>query len=236
MRPLDGDVISNEEQKQFRSIIGSLLYLVKLSRPDLNNAVRELSKVMDGATPGQMKELKRVLSFVSATKNKGLKMKFTHDYPFKIEMYSDSDFGGDKENRKSVSGLIILINSTPISWRSKGQNTVSLLSTEAEYIALSEAVREVKFISQVMNVLEMEFIKPINVYVDNIGAIFLAENRNSSDRTKHIDMKYHYVRDVIDEGLIAVKFVKSENNLADLFTKNLNGELYEIHSKLLLTE
>jgi hypothetical protein len=121
-------------------------------------------------------------------------------------------------------------------WRSKGQTTVSLFSTEAEYISLSEAVRKVKFISHVYNEIKIEYKKPINVYVDNIGAIFLAGNRNSSDRSKHIDMKYHFVRDLIDEGLIDVKFVCSPENLADLFTKNLNGELYEMHLSKLLTE
>jgi hypothetical protein len=163
-------------------------------------------------------------------------MHFRKEDPYEIEVYSDSDFAGDKDGRKSVSGIIILVSGLPILWRSKGQTTVPLSSTEAEYIVLSEAVREVKFISQVCNEMKIEYKKPINVYVDNIGAIFLAENRNSSDRSKHIDIKYHFVRDLIDEGLVDVKFVRSQENLADLFTKNLNGELYEMHLSKLLTE
>jgi hypothetical protein len=97
-------------------------------------------------------------------------------------------------------------------------------------------VREVKFISQILEVVHIEYKKLINIHADNIGAIFLAGNRNSSKRSKHIDMKYHFVRNLIDEGLIDVKFVRSEQNLAYLFTKNLNGELYELHSSKLLTE
>jgi Reverse transcriptase (RNA-dependent DNA polymerase) len=235
VRPSEEEKVDSEVQKWFRATIGSLLYLVKLSRPDLCNAVRELSKVMDGANPGQVKELKRIVEFVSQTKDKGLLMHFRKEVPYEIEVYSDSDFAGDKDGRKSVSGTVVLVSGVPISWRSKGQNTVSLSSTEAEYIALSEAVREVKFISQICEVMHIEYKRPINVYVDNIGAIFLAGNRNSSDRSKHIDMKYHFVRDLIDEGLIDVKFVRSNENLADLFTKNLNGELYEAHSSKLLT-
>jgi hypothetical protein len=84
--------------------------------------------------------------------------------------------------------------------------------------------------------MKIAYKKPINIHVDNISAIFLAGNQNSSERSKHIDMKYHYVCDLIDEGLIDVKFVRSASNLADLFTKNLNGELYEMHSLKLLTE
>jgi hypothetical protein len=133
-----------------------------------------------------------------------------------------------------VTGMVILVSGVPISWKSKGQPTVTLSSTESEYVALCETVREVKFISQVLESLEIGYKKPIRVHVDNIGAIFLSENRNSSERTKHIDIKYHYIREQIDVGLIEVKFVKSEENLADLFTKNLKGELFECHASKLV--
>jgi hypothetical protein len=105
--PPDNEKVDEDTQKCFRSKIGSLLYLVKLSRPDLNNAVRELSKIMDGATPGQVKELKRLLIFVSKTREKGLKMELSRENSWEIEAYSDSDFGGDKDGRKSISGLIL---------------------------------------------------------------------------------------------------------------------------------
>jgi hypothetical protein len=87
----------------------SLLYLIKLSRPNLNNAMRELSKVMDGATPGQVKELKRLLEFLLQTRERGLKKELSRESPREIEAYSDSDFGGNRDERKSVSGLILLV-------------------------------------------------------------------------------------------------------------------------------
>ena len=96
-------------------------------------------------------------------------------------------------------------------------------------------VREVKFITQILSSLNIQFKKPIDVFVDNIGAIFLTENRNSGEKTKHIDVKYHYIREQIDEGLIKIKFVKSQDNPADLFTKNLKGEAYKYHADRLLT-
>ena len=190
---------------------------------------------MDGAAPGHVKELKRLINFVGKTKDKGLKMKFSGKKPWEIEGYSNSDFAGNKNGRKSVTGMVILVSEVPISWKSKGQATVTLSSTEAEYVALCDVVREVKFITQVLISLNIEFKKPINVYVDNIGAIFLTENRNSGEKTKHIDVKYHYIREQIDEGLIQVRFVKSQENLADLFTKNLKGETYKYHADKLLT-
>ena len=235
VRPQSNDEkVEMVTQKWCRATIGSLLYLVKLSRPDLANAVRELSKVMDGATTGQVKELRRLVSFLNKTKDKGLKMRFTHEEPWVIEAFSDSDFAGDREGRKSVTGVALTVCGVPISWKSKGQTTVSLSSTEAEYVALSEAVREVKFVTQILDAIKIKYKKPIDVFVDNIGAIFLAGNRNSSERSKHIDLKYHYVRQIIDDGLVDVKFVRSQANLADLFTKNLGSEAYENHSSKLL--
>jgi hypothetical protein len=94
----------------------------------------------------------------------------------------------------------------------------------------------VKFVAQLLGTLNVEFKRPIRIHVDNIGAVFLSENRNSSERTKHIDIKYHYIREQIDAGLVEIKFVRSEENLADLFTKNLKGETYEYHSNKLLSD
>jgi hypothetical protein len=235
VRPPDNEKVNDCAQKWFRSMIASLLYLVNISHPNSNNTVRELPKVMDGRTPGQVKELNRLLNFVSQTREKGLRMEFCWESPWEIEFYSDSGFGGNKDGRKSISGLIILVSGVPISWKLKGLSIVSLSSTEVEYIALSEAVREVKFISQELEVIQIEYKKPVNIHVDNIGAIFHAGSRGSSERSKQIDMKYLYVCDLIDKGLIDVKFVRSEANLADLFTKNLYGELYKVHSSELLT-
>lgn len=213
--------------------LGSFLYLVKLSRPDLANSVRELSKAMDGAAPVHVKELKRLVQFLEKTKVKGLKMKFSQEELWEIQAYSNSDYAGDKEGRKSVTGMIIFVCGVPNTW--KGQQTVAISRTEAVYIALSKTVREVKFISQVLEALHIGYKKPVPVYVDNMGAIFLAKSRNSSKRTKHIDIKYHYVRSQIDLGLTDIIFVKSEENVADIFTKNLKAEIFESHEAKIIS-
>ena len=98
----------------------------------------------------------------------------------------------------------------------------------AEYVACSEVVKSIKFILYILETLEIKVELPINVHVDNVGAIFLAENNNSGERTKHVDIWHHYAREVIEDGIIV--FVKSEENDSDLYTKNLNGELYQKHS------
>jgi hypothetical protein len=186
---------------------------------------------MDGATPGAMKELKRILKFVLDTKDYGLKIKpdEVKSDEWYLTVYSDSDWGGDKETRHSVSGYTIFLNGVPILWKSKLQRTVALSSSEAEYYALSETAKDVKFIVQILNSIGIKVMLPIEIQVDNVGAIFIAENVSATSRTKHIDIRYHYVREFIDEGFLKVKFVKSSENKSDIFTKNVSSELYNKH-------
>ena len=119
--------------------------------------------------------------------------------------YSDSDWAGDCETRASVAGFILYLMGVPISWRSKGMKMVAQSSTEAEYIALSEAAKEVKFVYQVL-------------------------------RTKHVDVRYRFVQQFSLDGFIKVIFVKTDENDADLFTKNLGGEKYDEHSKKMIVD
>jgi hypothetical protein len=115
----------------------------------------------------------------------------------------------------------------------KRTKSVTLLTTEAEYVSMSEAVREVKFIYQVLQTMNIQVSLPIKVNVDNIGAIFLAENRNTSERTKHVDIRYHFVREMIDEIFLNVKFVPTDQNIADIFMKNLDDKKFEYFQKKL---
>lgn len=234
VRPKGEDMLIGEgRQKWFRSMIGTLLYLVKLSRPDIANAVRELSKVMDNAVPAHEKELKRLLSYVVKTQDKQLNINSDSSEDWIIEAYSDSDFAGDKDDRKSITGFVIFLSGFPISWKSKAQPCVTLSSTEAEYVALNETVREMKFIVQLLELIGIPIKKPTTVHVDNVGCIFLAKNKTSGERTKHIDMKYHFIREQVENGLVEIKFVRSEENVADIFTKNLGGEKFNFHSQKL---
>ena len=111
---------------------------------------------------------------------------------------------------------------------------MTLSTSEAEYVALSEVVKELKFITQVLETMKVNVKLPITVHIDNVGAIFMATNQTSSDRTKHVDVRYHFVREFIEDGVVKIKFVRSKENDADLFTKNVNGELYDKHSQKLV--
>ena len=153
VRPKDEDLLVGDSQQElYRSGVGMLLYLVKHSRPDIANAVRELSKCMTGANAAAYKELLRVIKFVLDTRDYGLKLapKWVDAMLWELQIYSDSDWAGDKDNRKSITGFIIFLLGAPILWRSKAQGSVALSSTEAEFYALSEAAKEIKFIVQVL--------------------------------------------------------------------------------------
>jgi hypothetical protein len=148
---------------------------------------------------------------------------------WELKAFSDSDFAGDTETRKSVSGFIIYLCGVAISWRSKGQKSVSLSSTEAEYMAISEVAMEILYIVGILKFLGVPLKYPIEVQVDNIGAVYLSKNATTGNRTKHIDTRYHFVREYIEDGIVKVIFVRSEENDADIFTKNLNTETFNKH-------
>ena len=134
----------------YRSGVGSLIYLVKHARPDIANIVRELAKCMSGASIAALTELLRVIKFVLSTANYGLckEPKMQEDKMWDLVVYSGSDWAGDKDSRRSVSGYIMYLLGVPILWKSKLQQTIALSSTKAEYFALSEAAKGIKFLIQ----------------------------------------------------------------------------------------
>ena len=226
----DGDSkINDDDQNVYRSVVGSLLQLVKHSRPDISNAVRELSKCMDGATPTEIKDLRRLLRFISNKKDYGLKVEplYPNNNKWTMRLYSDSDWGVDKNNRHSISGYVLFLMNVPILWKSKMQRIVSLSSSEAKYYALAEAAKDIKFIVQILESIGIIIQKPIIVHVDDVSAIFITENASATARTKHVDIRYHYVREFIMNGFIKIIFVKSDQNKSDIFTKNVSNEIYE---------
>ncbi len=146
----------------------------------------------------------------------------------------DADYSGDKNTRLSISGFVIYFCNVPISWRSKSQRSVTLSSTEAEYVAITDYAKETLFMKQVLEFLNVEVKLPIMVHVDNIGAIFLANNKVTSQCTKHIDVRYHFIREYIEQGVVKIIFVKPKDNDADLFTKNLSYENFNKHAEKLV--
>ena len=139
---------------------------------------------------------------------------------------SDSEFGGDPKTRVSVSGWVIYFQGVAISWSSKAQRSVTLSSTEAEYMALSEVAKEIIFAKHVLDSMGIKVKLPIVINVDNTGAMFLGMNRMIGQRTKHIDIRAHFVREYIQDDILKLVFVRTKENSADIFTKNVTGDIY----------
>ena len=184
------DNMNTNDHETYRSGVGTLLYLTKHSRPDISNPVKELSKTMDAPAPAHLKEMYKLIRFVLSTKDYGLKFKLIKSIrKWVLKALSDSDFASDKETRISVYGYVFYFCGIPIAWRNKGMKSAVLSTTEAECTALSEVVKELKFIVQLLQTMNITVELPITVHVDNVGAIWLSNNRNTGDRTKHIDIR-----------------------------------------------
>jgi hypothetical protein len=203
MRPEKGDnVLSPKDQTKYRSGVGMLLYLVKHSRPDISNAVRELTKVLDGATYAHWKTLICTIKFVLDTRLYALRLSsFTRDVSLFLHGNSDSEFSGDRETRKSFFGFITFLCRAPISWKSRACHSVTLSSTKAEYYAGSKTAREMMFIKSILETLveKDKLHLPMLLCMDNTGTIYLSNNQAVASRTKHIDIHTHYVRNLINE-------------------------------------
>ena len=215
------------DEKQYQAAVGSLNYAAIASRPDLSTAVGKLSQFMKSPSAEHWSAVKRVLRYVKGTLNLGLR--FAHSDSFKLVGYSDSDWAGCIDSRKSTSGLVFRVGSSTVSWSSKKQSVVALSSTEAEYIALCSAAQETVWLRKLFADLDMTQVEPTTVYEDNQGAICLAKNPTNHSRTKHIDVKYHFTREMVESGVMKVDYVSTSDMVADTLTKALPRPSFEKH-------
>ena len=235
-KPTEEDqMVGPEEQSLCRTAVGMLMFCVKHSRLDIMNPTRELSKLLGKATPGAMKEMKRIVKHVIDAKGLGLRInpKLSQNGKWAIEACSDSDWAGDPDDRKSVGCFIMLACGVPVAWRSKGQKVVSLSTAEAEFCACVEAAKETPFIAQILVFLGIEVELPIKVRIDNVGAMFMSENVTSTPRTRHMDARHWWITDLQDDGLIKVEFVSTKDNISDIGAKNVSGDVLGKHLPML---
>ncbi len=208
----------------YRQLVGSLLYLLG-TRPELYFIIIILSKYV--TNPGYIHWIAalRVLFYVCSTPLMGLLIRVGQK--FSLSVYVDSDHGGNVDDRKSISGYIIYLGSTPIVWRSRQQKGKPAESScEAEYISLSSCINEVVWIISFLSELGFRVPTPVPIYCDNKSAKDLAYNPVQHERTKHIDIKYHRIREFILDGTIIIAYVKSEDNPADIFTKATSASIF----------
>lgn len=212
------------DAKLYQSAVGSLLYLSTKTRPDLTFAVNNVARFCANPSQQHWTAVKRIFRYLKGTQMSGLL--FTSSEPGSLVGYSDADWAGDREDRKSTSGYTYMLSGAAISWRSKKQQTVALSTAEAEYTALSAASQEALWLRQLMVDLGDGSTDPTLIYEDNQAAIAISKNPQYHARCKHIDIKYHFVRDQIFKGSIAVKYCPTENMIADMFTKALSKDRF----------
>ena len=121
------------------------------------------------------------------------------------------------------------MKAVPVAWRSKAQQSVTLSSSEAEWVSLSEAVKEIMFVLQLLESMKIKVKYPVTVLVDNVGAIFMSSNVTTSSQTKHVDVRTKYVRQYVEDGIVKIVFVRSESNRSDIMAKNVSADLHDEH-------
>ncbi|KAL1204544.1 Retrovirus-related Pol polyprotein from transposon RE2 [Cardamine amara subsp. amara] len=213
-----------DEPSKFRSIVGGLLYLCA-SRPDLMFASSYLSRYMSAPLMKHYQEAKRVLRYVKGTSHFGVQ--FTSVENPELYGYSDSDWGGSNEDKKSTSGYVFTLGSAVFCWQSSKQQTVAQSTAEAEYIAVCAAANQAIWLQRLLSDIGFESQEGTSIYCDNKSAIAIGKNPVQHRRTKHIEIKYHFVREAEQKGLIQLKYCQGEVQLADLLTKSLNVSRFE---------
>jgi hypothetical protein len=207
-------------------VIGSLLWIARATRPDILYAVIYLARFSACYEEAHFAAAKRIIRYLVTTVDRKLTYRKQETCPMDLIVYSDSDWASDKNDRKSFAGFVVYLNRCPISWGCKKQVTVALSSTEAEYMALSDATREILYVVQLLTEF-VHLVRPVALNIDNKGAGHIAENNVNNKLTKHIDVRYHFVREHIESGLVELFYVPTAFNIADIFTKALGADVFE---------
>jgi hypothetical protein len=216
---LDSDKSGNMvDQKLYRSMIGSLLY-VTTSRPHVMFSVFMCARFQASPRESHLKATKRIWRYLKHTQDVGLW--YPKGASFELVGYSDSDYAGDKVERKSTSRTCKLLERSLVSWSSKKQNSIALSTAEAEYIAAGSCCAQISWMKATLKDFGINF-KNMSLLCDNKSVVKLTNNPVQHQRTKHIDVRHHFIRDHQQKGDIAIESVGTEDQLADLFTKLLD--------------
>ena len=227
----------------YASLIRALMYTAIGTRPDIAFAVGTLSRFLGNPGRKHWNEAKRVLSYLKGTSHyavrylsdtspigkvtgysHGMAMKLTRGH---IEGFSDSDWAGCVDTRRSTSGFVWIMSGGAICWRSKLQAIVALLSTEAEYVGATPAIQEVVWLRDLLQELGVADASPSLLNMDNCGAVSLTRRTRDSNQMKHIDICYHFIRSHVEDKHIEVQFLPMDEMTADILTKNLGCTKHE---------
>jgi len=220
-KPANGEKQCNPP---YREAVGSLLFLSIVSRPDIAYAVSVVSRYLDNYDNSHWTAVKRIFRYLKGTDNFGI---VYSNQPNALIGYSDSDHAGDVDTRRSTTGYAFILSGGCITWASKRQSTVSLSTTEAEFIAACEATKEAVWLRKLLNDIEHPCVLPTVLKVDNQRAIKLSKNPEFHRRSKHIDVRYQFICEKVKDCEIDTQYVATDNQCADIFTKALCRDKFE---------
>jgi hypothetical protein len=235
------------DKQRYMEITGTLMYAAISTRPDIAHAVHYLASNMQSPTYRHMQAAERVLRYLSGTKEVGLVFGSRNgdivgdsrgrkaQVQVDVCAFADADWANDKGDRRSISGWVAKLNGDPVSWSSKKQRVVALSTCEAELYAESAAIQEVLWLRGLMEELGLHTQTGSTVYGDNQSAIAVSENGVKGERTKHVDVKYHFVTEAVERGVIKLRWVPTTQQQADVFTKALATPVFELLRKQLMT-
>lgn len=214
----------------FKSMVGSLRYLT-CTRPDILYSVGLVSRYMEEPKISHLQAAKRIFRYIQGTISHGLF--YSSSQNSHLVGYSDSDWGGDLDDRKSTTGFVFFMGNTAFTWFSKKQPIVTLSTCEAEYVAASSCVCHAIWLKELLKEIHLHHDEVIKICVDNKSAIALAKNPVHHERSKHIDTRFHFIRDHVKKKEIELTYVKSSDQVADIFTKPLKVDLFNKFKMLL---
>jgi histone deacetylase 1/2 len=223
---LDGTLLSAEESTRYRSIVGGLQYLT-MTRPDLAFAVNKVCQFLSAPRCTHWAAVKRILRYVHGTLTYGLHLRRPTSPPDILSAFSDADWAGNSDDRRSTGGYAIFYGGNLISWSARKQATVSRSSTESEYKAIANATAELIWVQALLAELGIPQHCPPVLWCDNIGATFLSLNPVFHVWTKHIEVDFHFVRERVAHKMLQIRFISSKDQLADIFTKPLPLPLFQ---------
>ena len=222
------------EREKFQRLVGRLIYLSH-TRPNIAFAVSMVSQFMHSPGHDHFDAAYRILRYLKGTPGRGLM--FIKRDSLQIEVYTDADWAGSTTDRRSTSGYCTFVGGNLVTWRSKKQSVVAQSSAKTEFRSLAHGICEAMWIKRLIEDLKISVSLPMKIYCDNKAAISIAHNPILHDRTKHIEVDKHFIKEKIESGLICVPYVPTTQQTADILTKGLYKKQFEfLVSKLAMED
>ncbi|KYN50018.1 Copia protein, partial [Cyphomyrmex costatus] len=214
-----------KEAIPYRKAVGSLIYIATVSRPDIMFAVSKVSRYLNCYNNTHWNAVKKIIRYLKGTKH--YRLVYNKNKDSNIKVYSDADYAGCTDTRRSTTGYVLVKNGAAITWNSQRQNSVALSTMEAEFIAACAATKEAMWVKQFFNDINVCIVNPLTLYLDNQSAISFIKNHNYHKHSKHIEVKYNFVKEKYQAKDIDISFVSTESQLSDICTKALSRIKFE---------